>query len=91
MSRELLIGLGCGLLTSVWLSFATLPGIATAQGTTATTGLYQIQVAAGLAQPGTSAIWRVNTATGALDFCTFANVNLSGANHISCQGTSGPK
>jgi hypothetical protein len=28
---------------------------------------------------GTSAIWRVNTATGALDFCTFSNITAPGA------------
>jgi hypothetical protein len=91
MSRELLIGIGCGLIAGAWLSFAALPGIATAQQTAGTAGLYQIQVAAGLAQPGTSAIWRVNTATGALDFCTFTNVTMSGATHITCQGNLGSK
>jgi hypothetical protein len=55
------------------------------------TGLYQIQVASGMAQAGTSPIWRVNTATGALDFCTFTNVNLSGGSRITCQGSSGQK
>jgi hypothetical protein len=44
-----------------------------------------------MAQAGTSPIWRVNTATGALDFCTFTNVNLSGGSRITCQGSSGQK
>ena len=81
MSRELVIGVVCGLITGAWLS----------QSTAGTPGLYQIQIASGMAQAGTSPIWRVNTATGALDFCTFTNVNLSGGSRISCQGSSGPK
>jgi len=88
MSRELLIGLGCGLMTGVLLSVAALPRIATAQATAPITGLYQIQIATGLQQQGTSAIWRINTATGALEFCTFSNVAISGATHIACQGNS---
>ena len=88
MPRQLLIGLGCGLMTGVLLAFAALPRIAIAQ---ATAGLYQIQIATGLQQQGTSAIWRLNTATGALEFCTFSNVTLSGASHISCQGNSSPR
>jgi hypothetical protein len=92
VSRELVIGVVCGLIAGVWLSLATSPGTATAQTTAAgTPGLYQIQIATGMAQAGTSPIWRVNTATGALDFCTFTNVNLSGGSRISCQGSSGPK
>ena len=91
MSRELLIGVVCGLIAGVWLSFATAPRTATAQNTTGTPGLYQIQVASGMAQAGTSPIWRVNTATGGLDFCTFTNVNLTGGSRISCQGSSGQK
>ena len=91
MTRQLLIGLGCGLTTGVLLVFAALPRIATAQATAPTTGLYQIQVAAGLPQQGASAIWRLNTATGTLEFCTFSNVAVSGAAHITCQGNAGPK
>jgi hypothetical protein len=78
VSRELVIGVLCGLIAGVWLSLATSPTTAIAQSSTGTPGLYQIQVATGMAQAGTSPIWRVNTATGALDFCTFTNVNLSG-------------
>ena len=91
MTRELLIGVVCGLIAGVWLSLATAPRTAIAQNTAGTPGLYQIQVASGLAQAGTSPIWRVNTATGALDFCTFTNVNLSGGSRITCQGSSGQK
>jgi hypothetical protein len=91
MPRQLLIGLGCGLMSGILLAFAAQPRIATAQATPPTAGLYQIQIGTGLQQQGTSAIWRLNTATGALEFCTFSNVALSGANHISCQGTSGPR
>ena len=91
MSRGLVIGIACGLLAGAWLSFVTSPGTATAQGTIGAPGLYQIQVATGMPQAGASSIWRVNTATGSLDFCTFTNVNLSGGNRISCQGNAGPK
>ena len=91
MPRELMIGIACGLIAGAWLPFATSSGTATAQSTAGTPGLYQIQVASGLPQPGTAPIWRVNTATGALDFCTFINVNVSGGNRISCLGSSGPK
>ena len=92
MSRQWLIGLGCGLMTGILFAFAALPRIATAEATTTpTAGLYQIQIASGLQQQGTSSIWRLNTASGALEFCTFSNVALSGANHISCQGNPSPR
>ena len=92
MSRELVIGIACGLIAGAWLSFATSPQTAIAQGSAGTPGLYQIQVGGGSTpQAGTSTIWRVNTATGALDFCTFTNVNLSGGSRGNCQGSSGPK
>ena len=88
MSRQWLIGLGCGLMTGIFVAFAALPRIATAAPTA---GLYQIQVASGLQQQGMSSIWRLNTASGALEFCTFSNVALSGTNHISCQGNPSPR
>ena len=92
MSREWVIGIACGLMAEAWLSLATSPQTAIAQSSAGTPGLYQIQVASGMAQAGTSPIWRVNTATGALDFCTCTNVNLSGGgSRITCQGSSGPK
>jgi ABC-type uncharacterized transport system permease subunit len=91
MSQELVIGVVCGLLAGAWLSLATSPRTAIAQSSVGIAGLYQIQVASGMAQAGASPIWRVNTATGALDFCTFTNVNLSGGSRISCQGSTGPK
>jgi hypothetical protein len=90
-SRGLLIGLGCGLVAGVMVGFAASPHKATAEGAPATPGLYQIQIATGSPQPGTSPIWRVNTATGALDFCTFTNVTVSGGSHVSCQGNTNPK
>jgi hypothetical protein len=91
MQRGFLIGLGCGLIAGALLVTAGFPPRASAQAPGGTTGLYQIQIAAGLAQPGTSAIWRLNTATGALEFCTFTNLTVSGANHITCQGNSSPR
>jgi len=54
--RELVIGLVCGLIAGVWLSLATWPGTATAQSSAGSPGLYQIQVASGIAQLGTSPI-----------------------------------
>ncbi len=62
------------------------PQPATAQGTAATPVFYQIQPAVGSGLPGTSAVWRLNTTTGALDFCTFENVSAAGANRITCRG-----
>lgn len=91
MSRGLLIGLGCGFMAGAVLAFAAIPRIAVAQGPTATTGLYQIQIATGAPEPGTSTIWRVNTATGALEFCSYVNVTLPGAQHVVCRGNSSPK
>jgi hypothetical protein len=91
VSRELQIGLGFGLITGVLLSIGVQPRIATAQGTTPITGLYQIQIATGLSQQGASEIWRINTATGALEFCTFTNVTMSGASHVTCQGSTSPR
>ena len=92
MSRNVVVvGLAGGLAIGAWIGGTALYGTATAQSTTASTGLYQIQVATGLSSPGTSAIWRVNTVTGALDFCIFSNVTLSGGGHISCQGNPRPR
>jgi hypothetical protein len=59
--------------------------LATAQGTAATPVFYQIQPVVGLELPGTSAVWWLNTTTGALDFCTFENVSAAGANRITCR------
>jgi hypothetical protein len=56
-----------------------------AEGTATTPGLYQIQPAGALGQPGTSAVWRLNTNTGALDFCTYSGVTTAGSAHITCQ------
>ena len=56
MSRELVIGVVCGLITGAWLSLATSPRTAIAQSTAGTPGLYQIQIASGMAQAGTSPI-----------------------------------
>jgi hypothetical protein len=58
-----------------------------AEGSASTPGLYQIQPAGALGQPGTSAVWRLNTSTGALDFCTFNGVTTGGAAHITCQAS----
>jgi len=91
MSKGYLLGTGCGLVIGVLFGFAVLPRLAIAQGTPGTIGLYQIQVATGLVQPGTSTIWRLNTATGSLDYCSFTNVTVSAGSHVSCQGNSGTR
>jgi hypothetical protein len=57
---------------------------------TATPGLYQIQATVGAGQPGTSAVWRLNTSTGAVDYCTFTGVVTGGAAHITCQTSPPP-
>jgi hypothetical protein len=56
----------------------------------ATPGLYQIQAAVAVAQPGTSAVWRLNTSTGALDYCTYTGVVTGGAAHLTCQASPPP-
>jgi len=66
------------------------PHLATAQGTAGAPVVYQIQPAIGFGLPGTSAVWRLNTTTGALDFCTFENVSAAGPNHIACRGNPVP-
>jgi hypothetical protein len=91
MSRPYLLGIGCGLMIGLVIGVLVLPGFAVAQGAPGTIGLYQIQIANGLPQSGTSNIWRVNTATGALDFCTFVNVTVSGGSHVACQGNPGAR
>ena len=68
MSRELVIGVLCGLIAGVWLSLATSPTTAIAQSSTGTPGLYQIQVATGMAQAGTSPIWRGEYRDGRIGF-----------------------
>jgi hypothetical protein len=65
----------------------------TAEPAAATPGLYQIRASGALGQPGTSAVWRLNTSTGALDYCTFNGVTTAGAAHITCEAspaTQGP-
>ena len=91
MRRGFLIGIGSGLSVGMLLGLLGLPPMASAQAPGGAAGLYQIQIATGVPQPGTSTIWRLNTATGALEFCTFTNLTVSGANHIACQGNSSPR
>jgi len=86
MSRGSLIVFAGGVVAGAALAFAVVPQVATAQGAAGTTGLYQIQATTSLPQPGTSTIWRLNTATGALDFCTYSNVTVAGPDHVTCQG-----
>ena len=89
-ARALLAMVGGALLGSVLVCVVSPPA-AVAQSTPGGVppiGLYQIQIASGLPAPGTSTIWRLNTVTGALDFCTFNNVTVSGTSHVVCQGGS---
>jgi hypothetical protein len=87
MPRHVIIGFGTGLMAGTLLALLFYPQIATAQGANnGNVGNFQIQFSTGVPLPGTSTIWRLNTATGALDYCTFTNVIVSGANHITCQG-----
>ena len=90
MSRGSLIVFAGGVVAGAAIAFAVVPQIAIAQGSTGTAGLYQIQATTSLPQPGTSTIWRLNTATGALDFCTYNNVTVAGPNHVSCEGNTSP-
>ncbi len=87
MPRQMLIGFGAGLIAGLLLVFMVLPHIATAQAVSSgNVGTFQIQFSAGAPSPGTSTIWRLNTITGALEYCTFTNVIMTGASHIACQG-----
>jgi hypothetical protein len=86
MSKGSMVALLLGLASGGMAMLVGAPHLATAQGTTATPVVYQIQPAVGLALPGTAAVWRLNTSTGALDFCTFENVSAAGANRIACKG-----
>ena len=87
MSKNVAIGFVGGMVAGLFLASAILPKIATAQdASTGAVGTYQLQIAAGVPQVGSSAVWRLNTATGALEFCTFSNVALPRQSHISCQG-----
>ena len=80
------LALGGGLVFGLSFALALLPHIASAQAPSGVAGTYQLQIATGLQQPGSSNVWRLNTATGTLDFCTFTNVTVSGGTHITCQG-----
>jgi hypothetical protein len=64
--------------TAGGLALVSGPHRAAAEETGATLGLYQIQAAVAAGQPGTSSVWRLNTSTGALDYCTFAGVVTGG-------------
>ena len=92
MSRVSLIVFAGGVVMGAAVAFAVVPQVATAQGAAGTIGLYQIQMAnGGIPQPGTSNIWRLNTATGALEFCTYSNVTVAGPNHVTCEGNPAQK
>ncbi len=88
MSKGSMAAFLLGLASGGMAMLVGAPHLATAQGTAGTPVVYQIQPAVGLALPGTSAVWRLNTATGALDFCTFDNVSAAGGNRITCKGSS---
>jgi hypothetical protein len=91
MSKGSIVAFLLGLASGCAALLVGAPHLATAQGTAATPVFYQIQPAVGLGLPGTAAVWRLNTASGALDFCTFENVSAAGANHIACRGNpAGP-
>lgn len=91
MSTQLLIAFAIGLAIGAATMAISEPHQAIAQSATGTPGLYQLQSAPSI-QPGVSMVWRVNTATGTLDLCTYANVIPTGSSHINCQGnTAGPK
>jgi hypothetical protein len=85
MQHRLVLVLGMAMIAAPLLG-AGLFSTASAEGPASATGQYQIQIATGVPERGTSTIWRLNTATGALDFCTFTNITAPGAGHISCQG-----
>ena len=86
MSRGSMLVFMLGLASGAAAMLVGAPNRATAEATAGVPGAYQIQPAGGLAQPGAWAVWRLNTSTGALDFCTFENVSAAGANHITCRG-----
>jgi len=87
MLRQPIIVFILGLVIGSAAIAIDAPHLAIAESVNGAPGLYQIQGAAS-PQPGVSSIWRINTATGALDLCTFANVALGGTSHISCQGNT---
>ncbi len=90
MSKGSMAAFLLGLASGGAAMLVGAPHLATAQGAAGLPVVYQIQPAVGLGLPGTSAVWRLNTSTGALDFCTFENVSAAGANHIACTGNPTP-
>jgi hypothetical protein len=88
MSKGLMVIISLGLAAG-GLAMVGGPHRAAAEEPT-TLGLYQIQAALAVGQPGTSAVWRLNTSTGALDYCTFTGVVTGGAAHITCQASPPP-
>ncbi len=90
MSKGSMAAFLLGLASGGAAMLVGAPQLAMAQATAATPVFYQIQPAVGLGLPGTSAVWRLNTTTGALDFCTYENVSAAGANHIACTGNPTP-
>jgi hypothetical protein len=87
MSKGSMVAFLFGLASGGAMMLLGAPHLATAQGTAGALVVYQIQPAIGFGLPGTSAVWRLNTTTGALDFCTYENVSAAGANHIACKGS----
>jgi hypothetical protein len=90
MSTQQMITFIVGLAIGGAAIAISAPHLAIAEGTNGALGLYQIQ-SGSPTPPGVSSIWRVNTATGALDLCTYASVTPAGSSHISCQGNTSPQ
>jgi hypothetical protein len=87
MTKQSLAAFMLGLVMGVAAIMIGRPDHAVAENTAGGPGLYQIQ-ASGALRPGETNIWRLNTATGALEFCTFANISPTGPSHIACQGSA---
>lgn len=86
MSNGSVVMFGIGLVAG-GLALVGGPHRAIAEETGAMPGLYQIQAAVAFGQPGASAVWRLNTSTGTLDYCIFNGVTPTGAAHITCEAS----
>jgi hypothetical protein len=89
MTKQSLVVFMLGLIMGAAAVMIGRPNHAIAENAGFSAGLYQIH-GSGALRPGETNIWRLNTATGALEFCSYANISPAGSGHVACQTTTAP-
>jgi hypothetical protein len=89
MTKQSLAVFMLGLVMGAAAMMIGRPNHAVAENTAWSPGLYQIH-GSGTLRPGETNVWRLNTATGVLEFCSYANLSPAGTNRIACQTSNTP-